>query len=102
MIVGYCQKITSNSILSCLMKYFVCFIFFSLFLVASNTVDASSKDEKAALQTTLEEIMAILQSDEFKASDKKMLRRNAMLCVLEYRFDFEEMAKRSLSKGHSF
>jgi phospholipid transport system substrate-binding protein len=95
---GYSQKMTCNNIQSFLIKYFVCFISFSLFLLTSHAIDASSKNARVALQTTLEEIMAILQSEEFKAPDKKMVRRNAMLYVLEYRFDFEEMAKRSLAK----
>ena len=98
MFKGYYQKMTSNKIQSFLMKYFICTIFFSFFLIAPHTVDASSKDARVALQTTLEEVMAILQSEEFKALDKKMIRRNAMLCVLEFRFDFEEMAKRSLAR----
>ena len=79
-------------------KYLVCFACFCLLLVSYPFANASSSSAKEALQTTLEEVVAILKSDEFKAEDKKMLRRNAMLCVLEYRFDFEEMAKRSLAK----
>jgi len=88
----------SNKIQFFLMRYFTCIIFFSLFLITSHTVEASSEAARTALQTTLEEIMAILQSEEFKAPEKKMVRRNAMLCVLEYRFDFQEMAKRSLAR----
>lgn len=78
---GCCRITTRNKKQSCLMKYFTCIIFFSLFLIASYTVDASSKDARAALQTTLEEIMAILQSEEFKASDKNGTPKCHVMCT---------------------
>lgn len=93
--------ILGNNIPKSLKRYFVGFICFFAVLLHFNilsraNVGAMSASE--ALKSTLHEVMSILQDEEFQLPGYKMQRRNAILCVLEYRFDFEEMSKRSLSR----
>ena len=83
---------------TCLKQYAGYFTFFLLLLFNADFSHCSQVSASASLKSTLDEVLAILRDDEFKVPERKMERRNILLCVLEYRFDFEEMAKRSLAK----
>jgi phospholipid transport system substrate-binding protein len=80
-------------------KYVVFIFCFCVAIFAANQAYCSSPTASSSLKSTLEEVLAVLQDEEFKQPENKMQRRNTLLCVLEHRFDFEEMARRSLAKA---
>lgn len=52
---------------------------------------------KASLQTTIDSILSLLRDKSFSSPDKKEVRREKIRALLNERFDFAEMGKRSLA-----
>lgn len=68
---------------------------FFVFLFAGGPVQAG--DARQQLKESIDEIIAILRDETFKPAAKKLERREKIFKVLEGRFDFAEMGKRSLA-----
>lgn len=66
-----------------------------LLLSASNGLAANATDQ---MKGTIENILSVLQDSSLKGSDKQEERRAKIREAIGKRFDFTEMAKRSLGK----
>lgn len=81
------------------MKLFRLFLISLVFVfslqIFSNSFAGDSP--KASLQTTIDSILALLRDKSFSAPDKKEARREKIRALLNERFDFAEMGKRSLA-----
>jgi phospholipid transport system substrate-binding protein len=53
---------------------------------------------KASMHCTVEEIMVILNHDRLMRDENRKERRMLILAVVRHRFDFEEMARRTLAR----
>lgn len=65
-------------------------------LFAGKTVLAGEALDQ--LKDSIDRVVALLEDDSLKAQGKKLERRDKIFKVLEKRFDFSEMGKRSLAK----
>ncbi|MBI4844453.1 MAG: ABC transporter substrate-binding protein [Nitrospirae bacterium] len=72
------------------------FILVFLLNMQSGTLAADSP--KTALQVTVDSIIALLKDKSLSSPEKKEVRREKIRALLNERFDFAEMAKRSLAK----
>jgi phospholipid transport system substrate-binding protein len=70
-------------------------ILFTLFFVFNA---AAENSPKAALQSTVDAILDVLRDKSLSGEDKKEERREKIRALLNERFDFAEMGKRSLAK----
>lgn len=73
------------------------FLFAVVFLLTS-AHPAFSGEAGDQLKATVGKILAVLQDQSMKSPDKKLERRNRIFKVVEERFDFTEMARRSLGE----
>jgi phospholipid transport system substrate-binding protein len=73
----------------------------SLLLIVfdSGTIAVAETEPKVQLQTSVDEILKILQSEELKGAEKKEERHQRILSVVEDMFDFREMARSSLGQS---
>ena len=71
-----------------------CFLLFSIFIISS-TLQAG--EPLNLIKQTIDEVIDILKDEELKKPDKGADRRAELRRVIGERFDFEEMAKRSLA-----
>ena len=74
---------------------FVFCFFLCSFLLMSVTVQAG--EPVTLIKQTINEVIDILKDEELKKPDKRADRRAELRRVIGERFDFEEMAKRSLA-----
>lgn len=58
----------------------------------------SAESVTAQIKSTVEQVVEVLKDPRFQADAKKKERRERLRRVIEARFDFEEMAKRSLGQ----
>lgn len=65
-----------------------------LALLVFSPFNAHALDAKGELEQTLAELVAV--AEDFKGDEQKEVRREKMRAIIEPRFDFQEMAKRSL------
>ncbi len=70
------------------------FILISCLLFNINIVNAAEPTEQ--LKQTVDKVIDILKNKELKKPEKTKERRSAIRKIVDERFDFEEMAKRSL------
>ena len=71
-----------------------CFLLCSIFIISS-TLQAG--EPLTLIKQTINEVIDILKDEELKKPDKGADRRAELRTVIGERFDFEEMAKRSLA-----
>jgi phospholipid transport system substrate-binding protein len=70
-----------------------------LIVFDSGTIAVAETEPKVQLQTSVDEILKILQSEELKGAEKKEERHQRILSVVEDMFDFREMARSSLGQS---
>ena len=81
-------------------RILVFLIMFSMVLLNGERIMASSNnDPLVQLQQSIDEILAILQSEELKTSVKKDERKKLILDVVNKMFDFRAMARSSLGQN---
>ena len=68
-----------------------------LFFCISSSV--FSGQPQTQIRDSINELKYVLDEPSFKGPDKSLLRRNKLRSVFEQRFDFNEMAKRALSRA---
>jgi len=69
-----------------------------LCLVWSAPSVSAASDATKQVQQSIDSILQVLKDKELQSPDKKDKRRKAMSALIQERFDFEEMAKRSLAR----
>ena len=70
-----------------------------VFLSIEAVIASSSNDPQVQLKASIEEILAILQSEELKTPEKKADRQQRILEVVNRIFDFRGMARSSLGQN---
>ncbi len=74
-------------------------LFFSTLLLFCGIVSpAFSGEPQDQLRQTTDKVLAILSDPAFKSPDKAKVRRELILRTVDERFDWEEMARRSLGR----
>lgn len=69
-----------------------------LFLfLASVPLGAHAGEPTDQLRSSVDRVIDVLKNTELKKSDKIQERRSTIRAIVSHRFDFEEMAKRSLA-----
>lgn len=74
--------------------YVVCFLLCCIFLIPTT---AQADEPVTLIKQTINEVIDTLKDEELKKPDKGADRRAALRKAIGERFDFEEMAKRSLA-----
>jgi len=70
-------------------------LFFSLLLLQTSAVYAGEPTDQ--MKQTIDSVLDILKNKELKRPEKAKERRAAIRKIIDSRFDFEEMSKRSLA-----
>jgi phospholipid transport system substrate-binding protein len=73
---------------------FVCVVALFSQIIAASELRAGAPTDQ--VRQTAEQLLALLQDPQFKGPDKESQRRKRLRQVIGNRFDFDEMAKRSL------
>ncbi|MBF0329698.1 MAG: ABC transporter substrate-binding protein [Nitrospirae bacterium] len=81
------------------MKTLVCLLSAIFFLISGFNAHAGEPTDQ--IRVTVDKVIDILKNKEMKRPDKTRERRSAIRKVVLERFDFEEMAKRSLAQNWS-
>ncbi len=68
------------------------------FLICVLAVPASAGEPTDQIKSTIDKVIAILNDPEFKPPEKSKERRRLMRGVADERFDWQEMARRSLAR----
>ncbi len=89
--------IVSSRVRNRLISFFLCSLLFLLVLPQANSAVAS--DPMTQMKSTVDEIMAILNDEKLKEPKAWAEKKTLIRAVVDYRFDFEEMSKRSLAKN---
>jgi len=80
-------------------KKFPVFLWFAVFLLgaaSSAKLTSAADSPMAQIQSTVEKILAVVQNPDLKPEAKREQRRAELRRIIYPKFDFEEMAKRSL------
>ncbi len=80
---------------ACRILLFAIFIICSVSLSAAN---AAADTPKEAVKSTVELVLEVLRDKGLSSPGKKQERRSKITALIRGRFDFEEMAKRSLAR----
>lgn len=75
----------------------VCLLLVSFLFLSTMSVSAYAGDPTNLMKQTIDKVIEILKNKELKNPEKANERRAAIRKVVGERFDFEEMAKRSLA-----
>jgi phospholipid transport system substrate-binding protein len=70
-----------------------------LLLVFSAPATGASVAPLEQLKGTVEAILAVMQDEEFRAPDRKEVRRARIMALVDARFDFAEMSKMTLARN---
>ena len=73
-------------------------LFACIFLLGVVSVDAADSTPTESVRTTIDAIIETLKDKQLLAPEKKEERRAKISALLQDRFDFTEMAKRSLAR----
>ncbi len=74
----------------------ICLIFFCLTLLPAAVIDAHAGEATDQIKETADAVIAVLNDKELKKPANKQKRRKQLREIVDRRFDFAEMAKRSL------
>ncbi len=74
----------------------ICTIFFCLTLLPAAATDARAGEATDQVKETADAVIAVLNDKELKKPANKQKRRKQLREIVDRRFDFAEMAKRSL------
>lgn len=85
------KKLITRCLLPVVLLLFT--IHYSLFAAS----DAYAGEPTLQVKQTVDKVLEILRNEELKKPEKTTERRSAIRKVIDERFDFEEMAKRSLA-----
>ncbi len=75
----------------------VSFLLLTIFCLFFFVSEAYAGAPTVQMKQTIDDILGILKNNELKISEKTKERRAAIRKIIGYRFNFEEMAKRSLA-----
>ncbi|SPD76414.1 Toluene tolerance protein Ttg2D [uncultured Desulfobacterium sp.] len=79
-----------------MLKKIFCLVFYSLVLCLYAAISAQAAAPTDKIKDTTDKILAIVSDPALKAPEKAEQRRAKIRAVLDERFDWEEMARRSL------
>lgn len=76
----------------------VAWVFLMAASLSGGAAPAFSREPKVELKETIDKVLGVLKNSAYKGDDKREVRRQKLREVIGPRFDFAEMAKRSLAR----
>ena len=89
--------IVSSRVRNRLIAFFLCSLLFLLVLPHANSAVAS--DPMTQMKSTVDEITSILNDENLKQPEAWPEKKTLIRTVVDHRFNFEEMSKRTLAKN---